>query len=60
MDRHMAVVAEASNGRKAIQQYRAHRPDIALMDSQMPGNELSDMRVPWLTPDRSQAREQQR
>ena len=32
----MRVVAEASNGREAIQQFRAHRPDIALMDLQMP------------------------
>ena len=33
----MALVAEASNGREAIQQYRAHRPDVTLMDLQMPG-----------------------
>jgi signal transduction histidine kinase len=33
----MAVVAEASNGREAIQQFRAHRPDVTLMDLQMPG-----------------------
>lgn len=32
----MALVAEATNGREAIQQFRAHRPDIALMDLQMP------------------------
>jgi DNA-binding NarL/FixJ family response regulator len=32
----MALVAEASNGREAIQQFRAHRPDITLMDLQMP------------------------
>lgn len=32
----MKVVAEASNGREAIQQFRAHRPDITLMDVQMP------------------------
>jgi DNA-binding NarL/FixJ family response regulator len=32
----MAVVAEASNGREAIQQFRAHRPDVTLMDLQMP------------------------
>jgi DNA-binding NarL/FixJ family response regulator len=32
----MSVVAEASNGREAIQQFRAHRPDITLMDLQMP------------------------
>jgi DNA-binding NarL/FixJ family response regulator len=34
--RDMNLVAEASNGREAIQQYRAHRPDITLMDLQMP------------------------
>jgi len=33
----MALVAEASNGREALQQYRAHTPDITLMDLQMPG-----------------------
>ena len=32
----MNLVAEASNGRQAIQQFRAHRPDITLMDLQMP------------------------
>jgi DNA-binding NarL/FixJ family response regulator len=32
----MALVAEASNGRDAIQQYRAQRPDVTLMDLQMP------------------------
>src|SRR5712664_3102907 len=32
----MALVAEASNGREAIEQFRAHRPDITFMDLQMP------------------------
>ena len=32
----MTLVAEASNGREAIHQYRTHRPDITLMDLQMP------------------------
>ena len=32
----MTVVAEAANGRDAIQQYRTHRPDVTLMDIQMP------------------------
>jgi DNA-binding NarL/FixJ family response regulator len=32
----MTLVAEASNGREAISQFRAHRPDITLMDLQMP------------------------
>ena len=30
------LVAEASNGREAIEQYRIHRPDVTLMDLQMP------------------------
>ena len=33
----MTLVAEASNGREAVEQYRIHRPDITLMDLQMPG-----------------------
>jgi len=32
----MTLVAEASNGREAIQQFRAHRPDVTIMDLQMP------------------------
>lgn len=32
----MKVVAEASDGREAIQRYREHRPDITLMDLRMP------------------------
>ena len=32
----MVLVAEAANGREAIEQFRAHRPDIVLMDLQMP------------------------
>ena len=32
----MNLVAEASNGREAIQQFRAHHPDVTLMDLQMP------------------------
>ena len=32
----MTLVAEASNGREAVDQYRRHRPDITLMDLQMP------------------------
>lgn len=32
----MTVVAEAGNGREAIELYRVHRPDITLMDLQMP------------------------
>jgi DNA-binding NarL/FixJ family response regulator len=32
----MVVVAECANGRDAIQQFRKHRPDVTLMDLQMP------------------------
>src|SRR5450432_4176769 len=32
----MSVAAEATNGREAIQQFRAHHPDVTLMDLQMP------------------------
>src|SRR3981189_2762493 len=32
----MTLVAEASNGREAIEQFRLHRPDVTLMDLQMP------------------------
>ena len=32
----MTVVGEAANGREAIQQFRAHHPDVTLMDLQMP------------------------
>jgi DNA-binding NarL/FixJ family response regulator len=32
----MAVVAEGTNGREAIELYRLHRPDVTLMDLRMP------------------------
>ena len=32
----MELVAEASNGREAIEQFRLHKPDVTLMDLQMP------------------------
>ncbi|MBZ5626642.1 MAG: response regulator transcription factor [Acidobacteriia bacterium] len=32
----MELVAQASTGREAIEQFRRHRPDITLMDLQMP------------------------
>jgi len=32
----MQLVAEASTGREAVQEFRTHRPDITLMDMQMP------------------------
>jgi DNA-binding NarL/FixJ family response regulator len=32
----MKLIAEAANGREALQQFHRHRPDITLMDLQMP------------------------
>ena len=32
----MRLVAEATNGREAVQQFRTHHPDVTLMDLQMP------------------------
>jgi DNA-binding NarL/FixJ family response regulator len=32
----MMLVAEALNGREAIQQFRSHRPDVTLIDLKMP------------------------
>lgn len=32
----MVLIAEASNGHEALEQFRRHRPDITLMDLQMP------------------------
>ena len=33
----MKLVAEASNGEEAVESFRLHRPDITLMDLQLPG-----------------------
>jgi DNA-binding NarL/FixJ family response regulator len=35
-ERDMEAVAEAGNGREAIEMFRAHRPDVTLMDYRMP------------------------
>ena len=35
-EKDMAVVAEAGTGTKAIEQYRLHRPDVVLMDYDLP------------------------
>jgi DNA-binding NarL/FixJ family response regulator len=32
----MRIVAQATNGREGIEQFRVHRPDVTLMDLQMP------------------------
>jgi len=56
----MVLVAEACDGREAIQQFRVHHPDVTLMDLQMPEmngidaimairNEFPDARVIVLT-----------
>jgi DNA-binding NarL/FixJ family response regulator len=56
----MILVCEASEGREAIQLFRTHRPDVTLMDLQMPGmngldaliairNEFPDAKVIVLT-----------
>ena len=33
----MELVAQASTGPEAIEQFRLHQPDVTLMDLQMPG-----------------------
>ncbi len=33
----MKLVAEAANGKEAIEAFRSHQPDVTLMDLQMPG-----------------------
>ena len=56
----LKLVAEAANGEDAIEKFRAHRPDVVLMDLQMPGlngieatvhilSEFSDARIVVLT-----------
>jgi DNA-binding NarL/FixJ family response regulator len=45
----LGLVAEASNGREAVEQYRTHRPDITLMDLQMPQMNGLDAMVAILT-----------
>ena len=56
----MILVGEASDGREAIQLFRMHRPDVTLMDLQMPGmngvdaliairNEFPDAKIVVLT-----------
>ena len=56
----MVMVAQASNGREAIQLFREHRPDVTLMDLRMPDisgidamiairHEFPDARIVMLT-----------
>lgn len=35
----LTVVAEAADGAQAVEQARAHRPDVLLMDIRMPGTD---------------------
>ena len=42
----MSLVAEAPTGREAIQQFRAHHPDVTLMDLQMPEMNGLDAMIP--------------
>ena len=44
-ERDMEFVAEASNGREAIEQFRKHRPSIVLMDLQMPDMNGTDAMI---------------
>jgi DNA-binding NarL/FixJ family response regulator len=59
-ERDMVVVAQASTGRDAIQQFREHRPDVTLMDLRLPDisgidamiairNQFPDARIVMLT-----------
>ena len=41
----MTVVAEASSGMEAIEQFRRHQPDITLMDMVMPGMDGVDATI---------------
>jgi CheY-like chemotaxis protein len=48
----MKLVAEASNGQEALEKFRPHRPDVTVMDLQMPrlnGNEAIE-RPKWANP----------
>lgn len=49
MERDMEVVAEAANGREAVRAFLSHRPDVVLMDIQMPEMDgidaISEIRV---------------
>jgi len=36
-ERDIVLIDQASNGQEAIDKFRAHRPDVTLMDLQMPG-----------------------
>jgi YesN/AraC family two-component response regulator len=41
----MALVAQASNGKEAIQRYREHRTDVTLMEARLPDFEGIDAMI---------------
>ena len=41
----MALVAQASNGAEALEEFRRHRPDVTLMDLQLPGINGTDAMI---------------
>jgi DNA-binding NarL/FixJ family response regulator len=41
----MKIVAEASNGREAVEQFRVHNPDVTLMDLQLPDMNGTDAMI---------------
>ena len=41
----MQLVAQAANGEEAIAQFRAHRPDVTLMDLMLPGLNGTDVLI---------------
>jgi len=47
--RGMQVIAQASNGREAVSQFHAHRPDVVLLDLRMPEGDgiqaMTDIRL---------------
>jgi DNA-binding NarL/FixJ family response regulator len=51
LEEDLVVVAEAEDGAQAIQEYRAKRPDVVLMDVRMPGmggvEALAAIRADW-------------
>ena len=49
----MVVVAEAANGREAIELFREHKPDVALMDLRMPimGGVEATIAIRWEFPE---------
>ena len=53
MQQDMIVVAEAANGRQAVDLWRKHRPDVTLLDLRMPKRDPSLWFRAFLTTNRS-------